>query len=68
MREKHSDVLNDWANYVEMVSAKVPGNWRLVCAHCGVGLGGLLGKPGPLTIIEWRRWPGTWFGAFTVLE
>lgn len=51
----------------QVIEARVKGNYRVRCGHCGVSLMGHLGFPGPVTEIIWRLDGDTWFGTFTLL-
>lgn len=46
------------------ICARVPGNWRVRCGHCGVSLMGHLGHDGPITEVIWRHDGTNWFGSF----
>jgi hypothetical protein len=50
------------------IEARVQGNYRVTCGHCGVPLMGLLGHPGGVTDIIWRHDADSWFGTFSIVE
>jgi hypothetical protein len=58
----------EYPSQVAAIEARVKGNWRVRCGHCGVSLMGSLGDPGPVTELIWRHDGTSWFGSFSVLE
>lgn len=68
--DRHSFFLADWHTNERAISARIQGDWRVRCGHCGVSLGGCLGHGGPTTEIEWRhdQQRDMFFGTFAIRE
>ena len=56
----------EYPQHQKAIAARVQGNYRVICGHCGVSLMGELGHEGPVTEIIWRQDGTSWFGSFEV--
>lgn len=55
-------------SHEKFIEARVKGNYRVICGHCGVSLMGHVGFEGPTTEIIWTHDGSTWFGTFQVVD
>lgn len=63
--ERHAFFLGEsFQSNVEAIERRVPGDWRVICGHCGVGLAGSSGRGGERQDIIWRHDRANWFGSF----
>lgn len=53
-------------SHEKAIEARVKGNYRVRCGHCGVSLMGHTGFEGPVTEIIWMHDGSTFFGTFTI--
>lgn len=56
----------EYPSQARAIAARVTGNYRVICGHCGVSLMGERGHEGPTTEIVWRHDGTNWFGSFSV--
>lgn len=54
----------EYPSHQRTIEARVKGNYRVHCGHCGVSLMGETGHPGGITEIVWTHDGSTWFGTF----
>lgn len=72
MSEKHAFFfgfdpdLEVWRSNQRFIEARIKGNYRVRCGHCGVSLCGVLGHPGPVVEILWKLEGDSMFGTFTL--
>lgn len=68
---KHEYFLSTEQNLVirniEAIQKRVPGDFTVICGHCGESLAGISGKGVPKLTVVWRN-EKTYFGTFTVYE
>lgn len=52
---------------MEAVAAQVPGDYTIICGHCGESLCGMVGRGQPKRLVMWRN-EGAFFGSFTIFD
>ncbi len=70
MSEKHAFFfgfdpdLEVYRSNLRFIEARIKGNYRVRCWHCGVSLCGTLGHPGPVVELLWKHDGRSIFGTF----